>query len=91
MRLIWGYVCVSCYNREREVVIGRNAKGRLPVKVGRLEPRRIWYMAGRSLVSLTRPRTTDTTELVVAALRDSRDRVRFTFHGQPHLTQLRLF
>lgn len=92
MRLIWGHVCVSCYNREREAVIGRNAKGRRPVKVGRLESRQIWYIAGRSLVSLRRARTTDTTELVVAALRDSRDRVTFTFHGQPrNLAQLRLF
>lgn len=30
-RLIRGSICVSCYNREREVVIGRNAKGNKPV------------------------------------------------------------
>lgn len=91
MRLIWGHICVSCYNREREAVIGRNAKGRAPVKIGRLEPRGIWYLAGRQLVRLARARTVDTTELVVAALRDSSDRVRFVFHGEPHLAQLRLF
>jgi len=31
-RIIRGYLCVSCYNREREYRIGRNAKGKPPVK-----------------------------------------------------------
>lgn len=30
-RLIRGSICVSCYNREREVLIGKNAKGGKPV------------------------------------------------------------
>jgi hypothetical protein len=30
-RLIRGSICVSCYNREREVLIGKNAKGNKPV------------------------------------------------------------
>ena len=30
-RLIRGSICVSCYNREREVLIGRNAKGSRPI------------------------------------------------------------
>lgn len=32
MRLWKGRICVSCYNREREVRIGRNARGTAPVK-----------------------------------------------------------
>ncbi|MCW3480032.1 hypothetical protein OL229_10775 [Neisseriaceae bacterium JH1-16] len=31
-RMIRGYLCISCYNREREYRIGRNAKGKPPVK-----------------------------------------------------------
>ena len=31
LRIIRGYLCVSCYNREREYRIGRNAKGKPPV------------------------------------------------------------
>jgi hypothetical protein len=31
-RLIRGSICVGCYNREREVLIGRNAKGGVPSK-----------------------------------------------------------
>jgi len=29
-RLIRGSICICCYNREREVLIGRNAKGGVP-------------------------------------------------------------
>lgn len=29
-RLIRGSICIGCYNREREVLIGRNAKGGIP-------------------------------------------------------------
>ena len=32
-RLIRGLICVSCYNREREALIGKNAKGNKPVRV----------------------------------------------------------
>lgn len=35
-RLIRGSVCVSCYNREREVLIGKNAKGQVPVRCSKL-------------------------------------------------------
>lgn len=30
-RLIRGSICISCYNREREVLIGKNAKGSRPI------------------------------------------------------------
>jgi len=30
-RLIRGSICVSCYNRERELLIGKNAKGGKPI------------------------------------------------------------
>ena len=32
-RMIKGKLCVSCYNREREVARGKNRKGHVPVKV----------------------------------------------------------
>ncbi len=35
-RLIRGSICVSCYNREREVLIGKNAKGQVPVRCSKL-------------------------------------------------------
>lgn len=32
-RMIKGKLCISCYNREREVARGKNRKGHIPVKV----------------------------------------------------------
>jgi hypothetical protein len=91
-RLIHGHACVSCYNREREAIKGRNAKGTAPTKLPPLQPRRIWFLAGRVLTSLAMPRTLDTTELIVAALRDSQDRVRFAFKAPaPRARQLALW
>jgi hypothetical protein len=37
-RLIRGVICVSCYNREREMLIGRNAKGNKPVHGREIAP-----------------------------------------------------
>lgn len=33
MRLIRGQICVSCYNREREVRIGKDRRGNVPVSL----------------------------------------------------------
>jgi hypothetical protein len=91
-RLIHGMHCVSCYNRQREVIRGKNAKGTAPTRIAPLQPRRIWFLAGRVLTTLASPLTMDTTELVVAALRDSQDRVRFAFKAQaPRAAQLSLW
>lgn len=91
-RLIQGHVCVSCKNREYEFLKGRNAKGTAPVKLRSLEPRRIWFMAGPVIAHLELPRTIDRAELIVAALRDTPERVRFSFRPAPlALGQARLF
>lgn len=37
-RLIHARVCVSCYNRERELSIGKNAKGKFPINARLLHP-----------------------------------------------------
>ena len=91
-RLIHGMHCVSCYNRQLELMKGRNAKGTAPSRLARLEPRRIWFMAGKEPTVLARARTVDTIELIVAALRDSQDRVRFAFKAAaPRRAQLALW
>ena len=82
-RLIGGHRCASCYNREREVLIGRNAKGTAPVKHCGLAQRRIRYLHGDDVVTLAMPRVADTDELMVAALRDSKKRVVFAFNSSP--------
>jgi len=80
-RLIGKTLCVSCYNRQREWVIGKNAKGTKPVKLAPLEPRRIRYLSGKEPRTLYLPLTIDTDELIVSVLRDSPNKVRFGFSG----------
>lgn len=91
-RLIHRHLCISCYNRQRERVIGRNAKGAAPIKLVPLCRRRVRYVADGQVASLVLDLSQDMTELVVAVLRDSRKRVQFSFHGMPTgIRQGRLF
>lgn len=91
-RLIGKHLCISCYNRQREYLIGKNAKGTKPVKLAPLEARRIRYRAGKAIRTLYMPLTVDTDELVVAALRDSRDEVQFGWNPDLRgVSQLRLW
>lgn len=83
MRLIGGMHCVSCYNRAREWMIGRNAKGTAPVKLGSLDQRSIRYRHGDEMRTLVLQNTVDIDELIVAALRDSRKAVVFAFNSAP--------
>lgn len=82
-RLIGRMVCVSCKNREYELLRGRNAKGTAPVKTCRLDARMIRYDAGGDLRYLRLQHSMDTDELVVATLRDSRNRVFFAYNSAP--------
>jgi hypothetical protein len=72
--------CISCYNREREVKAGKNAKGTKPGLV--LDPRRLGAILNygapdQRLVDLLDPLTQDTIELAVQVLRTVRGRVAF--------------
>ena len=82
-RLIGAMVCVSCYNRAREVLIGRNAKGTAPVKHCPMEVRRIRYRHGDEVRTLRLRHTVDADELMVAVLRDSKSNVVFAFNSTP--------
>jgi hypothetical protein len=66
-------ICPSCYNRARELRIGRNSKGRPPRKL-RLVPARIGLVidpggAGERYVEVAEAAARDTIELAIAALR----------------------
>jgi len=93
-RLIGGWLCVSCYNREREMRIGRNARGKAPSCMPPLMRRTLCMVEAGGLVKrLSRGLTMDTEELMVAALRDSDRTVRFCFNGRAsaHYAQEVLF
>ncbi len=82
-RLIHEWLCVSCYNREREHIAGRNAKGKAPSRMAPLHRRAIKIVEAGVPRILARDLTTGMEELMVAALRDSRNSVAFGFNGRP--------
>jgi hypothetical protein len=92
-RMIRGELCVSCYNRQRELLVGKNAKGTAPVKAARLQPHRIRVAVDGATVSdHVRPLAADTDEVMVSILRRTPGHVMFGFFGQsPLRRQLRLF
>lgn len=96
-RMIGNRLCISCYNREREFRLGKNAKGTKPVKLAALHSRAIRYVikaAGkkdRVVVKQTYP-VVDTLEAVIDILRHAEGHVRFGFQGGSRcVRQLRLF
>lgn len=91
-RLIGKHLCISCYNRSREYLIGKNAKGTAPIKLAKLEPRSIRYKAGKVVKTLHLPLSVDTEELIIATLRDSRDDATFAWNPDMRsVSQLRLW
>lgn len=82
-RLIHRHLCPSCYNRQREVLVGKNGKGTPPVKWQILAWRTVSYQRlDGTVVDRTIDRAADTDELVVAVLRDEKHAVRFGFRGR---------
>jgi hypothetical protein len=79
MRLIGGDICVSCWNRAREVIVGRNAKGKPPKIHPPLAPRSITVRSGGQNITIKREHSVSTDELVVAGLRDCTRQVLFGF------------
>lgn len=91
-RLIHGHKCVSCYNREREYLLGRNARGNAPVTHPRLYRLSLRYRAGGVVKTTVRERVADPLELVVAALRDEAKQVTFAMMPpRSPLPQMELF
>ena len=83
VRLVLGWLCVSCYNREREFAAGRNAKGKVPTRMRPLHRRTLLVVEAGAARILARDMTATLEELMVAALRDSTRVVVFGFNGRP--------
>lgn len=48
-RLVGGQVCVSCYNRQRELLVGRNGKGQFPSHARHVRPADVFVTGGRTI------------------------------------------
>lgn len=92
-RMIGNRICVSCYNREREIASGRNARGNAPTKLRLLRPARFRAVVDGSPSIIFAPAVVDTLEPMVQALRTTRGKVTFAFAPPPVLGrgQTRLF
>jgi hypothetical protein len=76
-RLVRGRtLCVSCYNREREVLHGANAKGAPPKKwSGLFCTRAAYLLPGRRSIIVTHPHpVVDRVELALTLMREGHDR-----------------
>lgn len=87
-RLIFKHLCVSCQNREYEVLKRRNSKGTVPIKHAPLHRRTIEYLAAGQWRSRTIERTVDMDEMIVAVLRDEPRTVRFAFRAPARVRSL---
>lgn len=79
-RLIRSIKCVSCFNRELEVVKGRNAKGLPPVKHAPLGNVRLRYRINRP-GARTLERVTDAAEAMLAMVHKHGAGIQFGFHS----------
>lgn len=65
-RMIRGELCVSCYNRDREVTVGRNAKGHRPQLADKLHTFHLVVIQGGLSNVVHRPRVTGAPEAMVS-------------------------
>jgi hypothetical protein len=82
-RMIQGRICVSCRNREYELLRGRNAKGTAPVKLRPLFPINLKFMVNGKQRTYYAPMATDITETMVQVLRLTKGRITFGFQADP--------
>lgn len=84
-RLIRKSICVSCYNREREVMIGKNAKGGAPIHCRKVSSATLACVMGvNSAVKVRRfDRVSSPLEAVLSTIRAEPEAVSFGWIAPP--------
>jgi hypothetical protein len=77
-RIIQNRLCISCYNRDREVRFGKNAKGSTPTLM--LAPIAIAVISPDTIKTVEHPMMTGVTEAMIAAARSATSSIYF---GRP--------
>jgi hypothetical protein len=84
-RMIKNRVCVSCYNRRREISTGKNGRGNVPVELLRKPPHTVEFIAcidGKPK-RVQAPECMDMLEAMLRTLRTTKGNISFGFAGQP--------
>lgn len=81
-RLIWNALCISCYNRAREVRVGRDCKGNRPGLTDRLHGIAIAVMDAAGTREVQAASVTSPGELMIAAARKATGWMMFTRPAQ---------
>jgi len=84
-RMIGGKVCVSCYNRRREISIGKNGRGNAPVELLQKPPHTVEFTVcvDGSPKRVRAPECMDLFEAVLRTLRTTKGSITFGFAGPP--------
>lgn len=84
-RLIRGCICVSCYNREREVLIGRNSKGSTPVRCRKIYSKALMFVVDGKVVMRQFDHVASAVEAMTTAIRQERGEVMFAWCAQARI------
>ncbi len=77
LRLVNNLTCISCYNRERELVQGRNARGCKPIHLAPLGPVSLAYRVGSRVSQVTLRRVSGMLEAELSVVRRLQQSVDF--------------
>jgi hypothetical protein len=82
-RMIGHRVCVSCYNRAREFLSGKNAKGRAPMFLRSVFPINLHYTVDDKPARIRLKRATGCVEVMLHILRTTPGQISFHWHATP--------
>ena len=77
LRMVGNHICVSCWNREREYLIGKNRRGVKPKHHPTLHRMAIRFLCDSEVRTISIPTAATLKELVISCLRDNRKTVVF--------------
>lgn len=76
-RMVGKALCISCYNRDREAKLGRNAKGGRPRLCDQLRTVVLSVVAGDEVAALHQAAVVDVAEAILRAARQARHPMAF--------------
>ncbi len=83
LRLVRHALCVSCYNRERELSLGRNRRGNYPARHVPLRQITLLYAVDRQHIETSTTRSSSVVEAVLRTAKRHEQRIVFGWHGGP--------